>query len=167
MSGWNARKRQILTFLEVVEEATARAVADACDIEIHNARTLLARYHRYGLLSRSTRDRSGTRVYAITTKGLDRLTWLQDMDEDLAQEREPRSKGYPEALHRQDEQRPPRQVTATQLRERVRREEERFRREEERLRVLEAELMGWNTGNWTEYLRLRLRSQPASSTEDS
>jgi hypothetical protein len=98
-------------------------------------------------------------VYAITTKGLDRLTWLQDMDDDFAQEREQRFKGYHEALHRQDERRSPRQGTSAQLRERV-------RREEERLRVLEAEVTGWNTGDWTEYLYLRLSRRRVTATED-
>jgi hypothetical protein len=148
-----------LTVLWAVEEATAREVADTCDIEIHNARTLLARYHRYGLLSRFRCDRLGTRVYAITTKGLDRLTWLQDMDDDQAQEREQRAKGTSDALHRQDERHRPRQVTSAQLRERV-------HREEERLRVLEAEVTGWNTGDWTEYLYLRLSLRRATSNED-
>lgn len=78
MVGRNERKRQILGYTVDGEGATAWDIADVCDITIHNVRTLLTRYHQYGLLARATIDRSGTRVYAITTKGVARLDWLRD-----------------------------------------------------------------------------------------
>ena len=155
----HARKRQILAFIWAPDEATAREVADACDIGIHNARTLLARYHRYGLLNRYTGDRSGTRVYTITMKGIDRLMWLQAVEDALTQRHTPEFLDDRPALHRGVDRPHRRQLTSAQLREWV-------HHEEKRLRVLEAELSGWRTSDWTEYLRLRFHSRQASSPED-
>lgn len=160
----NARKQQILTYLSVVEDATARDIADVCDITIHNARTLLARYHRYGLLSRYTADRYGTRVYAITTKGVERLDWLRDEDafhdaddadlETLASfenEVEDEEETFPrEAIPFAGES----NWLTEWMRLSLAEQREHLRREEAKVRALEAQIHAMKTGNWTEALRL-------------
>jgi len=76
MAGYNERKRDILGYVENHPGATASEVASALDVEIHNARTLLHKYNRRGLLSRRIIDGQKTRAYEITEKGLRRLEWL-------------------------------------------------------------------------------------------
>lgn len=63
--GWNKRKLQILEFIYEEREVTSLNVAEVLGLEIHNARTLLRRYNRQGLLSRYKTDAYGTRVYDI------------------------------------------------------------------------------------------------------
>ncbi len=75
--GYNERKLQILEFIYENGDVTSFELAEALDLEIHNARTLLKRYHEYGLLSRIKVDSFGTRVYMITNRGIERLEWLR------------------------------------------------------------------------------------------
>ncbi|MCW4040983.1 MAG: hypothetical protein NWE83_09575 [Candidatus Bathyarchaeota archaeon] len=163
MVGRNERKLQILEYLVEVDEATAQYIAEVCDITIHNARTLFARYHQYGLLSRYTSDRYGTRVYSITTRGIDRLDWLRGdestFDENEVDDGAPAYDPDVEAawedfdansdlvMNRNVSWRHP---SLAELREQV-------RREEARVRELEAEVHGMKTGDWSDFLRLRLR----------
>ncbi len=168
MVGRNARKRQILAYLLVVEDATARDIAEVCDITIHNARTLLARYHRYGLLTRNTVNHYGTRVYAITTKGVERLDWLRDEggvrdgdDADLEpwdalEDEELDHYDATDALQEEDSWQ---HLTFAELQELV-------RREEAEVRELEAEVHGLTTGDWSAFIRLRLRAHHEDASGD-
>ena len=72
----NERKEQVLEYVLNNPDATSVDVALALDLEIHNARTLLHKYERQGLLSRRQVDFYGTRVYNIKEKGVERLKWL-------------------------------------------------------------------------------------------
>jgi hypothetical protein len=172
MVGRNERKLQILEYLSVIEEATARDIAEACDIEIHNARMLLARYHRYGLLTRYTLDRYGTRMYRITTRGLDRIDWLRGDADVFDEDEEDDWDRSPELVDDQelddynagdddtvDEETSLRHLTQAEL-------EELVRREETRVRELKAEVHGLKTGDWSEFLRLRLRVPHVDGSED-
>ena len=76
MTGHNKRKHQVLDYICRYPDSTSADLASALDIEIHNARTLLKKYHRQGLLRRRKVDRWGTRTYEITEKGLKRRKWL-------------------------------------------------------------------------------------------
>ena len=77
MAGYNERKLEILEYVSKCEDVTASNVAEDLDLEIHNARTLLRRYNRQGLLTRYKSDDSwGTRKYNITEKGLERIEWI-------------------------------------------------------------------------------------------
>jgi len=80
MAGYNERKRQVLEYVKEHPAVTSAELASALDLEIHNARTLLKKYSRQGLLSRSKTDPWGTRVHEITEKGLRRLKWLREQD---------------------------------------------------------------------------------------
>ena len=77
MVGHNERKLQVLHYISENAGITSADLASALDLEIHNARTLLKKYSRQGLLSRSIGDRHGTRIHDITQKGLKRLKWLR------------------------------------------------------------------------------------------
>ena len=77
MVGYNRRKLQVLEYVEMRLGTTSSDLASALDLEIHNARTLLKKYSRQGLLSRSRADACGTWVHKITEKGLRRLSYLK------------------------------------------------------------------------------------------
>jgi len=80
---YNERKRQVLEYVAHVGAVTSSKLAQALDLEIHNARVLLKKYSRQGLLSRRKADFEGariwgTKVYEITERGLRRLAWLNE-----------------------------------------------------------------------------------------
>jgi DNA-binding IclR family transcriptional regulator len=77
MVGYNERKLQVLEYVEMCRMTTSAELAGSLNLEIHNARTLLKKYSRQGLLSRSRKDAWGTRVHKITAKGLRRLSYLK------------------------------------------------------------------------------------------
>ena len=77
MVGYNERKLQVLEYVELRLGTTSFELSLALKLEIHNARTLLKKYSRQGLLSRSRADARGTRVHKITQKGLRRLSYLK------------------------------------------------------------------------------------------
>jgi DNA-binding MarR family transcriptional regulator len=77
MVGYNERKLQVLEYVELRRMTTSFELAGALNLEIHNARTLLKKYSRQGLLSRSREDACGTKGYEITEKGLRRLSYLK------------------------------------------------------------------------------------------
>jgi DNA-binding MarR family transcriptional regulator len=87
MVGYNERKLQVLEYVEMYPGTTSYDLASALDLEIHNARTLLKKYSRQGLLSRSRTDACGTRAYEITEKGSSRLSYLKGTESsDLVEE---------------------------------------------------------------------------------
>ena len=88
MAGWNMRKLQILEYADEVGEVSSFDVAEALNLEIHNARTLLLKYHRQGLLSRYTVDAYGTRLYEITGKGVERIGWIRSRMEEASEARD-------------------------------------------------------------------------------
>lgn len=71
----NERKLEVLEYIVDVGEATSDDLANALDLEIHNARMLLFNYHRQGLL-RSRSLHGLHKFYEITEKGLGRIEWL-------------------------------------------------------------------------------------------
>ena len=77
MVGRNERKLQVLEYVKMCRTTISSELAGALKLEIHNARTLLKKYNRQGLLSRSRADVYGTRVHEITEKGLRRLSYLK------------------------------------------------------------------------------------------
>ncbi|MGD0496452.1 MAG: hypothetical protein ABSB28_10540 [Candidatus Bathyarchaeia archaeon] len=77
MARYNERKLQVLEYVRQHPTTTSSDLASALDLEIHNARTLLKKYSRQGLLSRRSTDSWGTRIHEITEKGLRRLKWLR------------------------------------------------------------------------------------------
>ena len=77
MVGRNERKLQVLEYVKMCQMTKSSELALALKLEIHNARTLLKKYSRQGLLSRSRADAYGTRVHEITEKGLRRLSYLK------------------------------------------------------------------------------------------
>lgn len=96
MTGYNKRKSQVLQYVRENPAATSADLASALDLEIHNARTLLKKYSRQGLLARREADSWGAKTHDITEKGLKRLKWLggeevpeaveeKEMTEDAAQ----------------------------------------------------------------------------------
>ena len=80
MVGRNQRKIQVLEYMETCLETTSFELACALNLEIHNARTLLKKYNRQGLISRKRTDMWGTRVHKITEKGRDRLSYLKEFE---------------------------------------------------------------------------------------
>ena len=60
------------------EPVSSREVATDLDLEVHNARTLLAKYTRFGLLSRYNPwgRRGHPFKYTLTEKGERHLMWL-------------------------------------------------------------------------------------------
>ena len=77
MVEWNERKLQVLEYVDEMGEVSSHDVAKALYLEIHNARILLRKYHRQGLLRRYTADAYGTRIYEITAKGVARMAWIR------------------------------------------------------------------------------------------
>ena len=71
---YNERKLEVLIYARDYEPITSQNVADDLDIEIHNARMLLLKYHRQGLLSR--RSEFERKIYNISDKGLSRIEYL-------------------------------------------------------------------------------------------
>ena len=81
MVGHNQRKIQVLEYMELRLETTSFEIACALNLEIHNARTLLKKYNRQGLISRKREaDAWGTRVHKITERGRDRLSYLKGLE---------------------------------------------------------------------------------------
>ena len=74
--GYNARKLQVLEYLASCYSCTARELAFDMGLEIHNARMLLRRYWKQGLLGRQ-KAQSGEFVYYLTERGRKRLEFLQ------------------------------------------------------------------------------------------
>ena len=77
MVRYNERKLQVLEYVKMRRTTTSSELAGALNLEVHNARTLLKKYSRQGLLSRRRADAWGTRVHEITEKGLRRLSYLK------------------------------------------------------------------------------------------
>jgi DNA-binding MarR family transcriptional regulator len=80
MVGYNERKLQVLEYVEKCPGTTSTELALELNLEIHNARTLLKKYSRQGLLSRSQADACGTWVHKITEKGSSRLSYLKETE---------------------------------------------------------------------------------------
>ena len=79
MAARNERKLELLKFIEAEEEVTSEEVADAFEMEIHNARMQLKRYGKSGLLYRRVIDRKTKKnAYRISEKGKKRIKWLED-----------------------------------------------------------------------------------------
>jgi len=72
------RKLQVLLYASKHREFTSEDIARDLNLEIHNARMLLLKYHRQGLLSRHSFARGLWKVYDVTPKGLRRIDWLID-----------------------------------------------------------------------------------------
>lgn len=77
----NVRKTQILRLIAESAYATSVEVSDSLNISRHNASTSLKTYYNWGLLSREKMER-GAYGYNLTQKGLDRLNWLQSLDDE-------------------------------------------------------------------------------------
>jgi predicted transcriptional regulator len=77
MSRYNETKLLVLHFLERVDEATAGETASHLERRRESISMALLRYHRWGLVNRHWDD-SGTYVYSISDKGLNRLYWLEE-----------------------------------------------------------------------------------------
>ena len=75
---YNERKEQVLEYVRENKPVTSREVARDLDLEVHNARTLLAKYTRFGLLRRMNPwgKRGYPFEYELTSKGEKRLMWL-------------------------------------------------------------------------------------------
>ena len=75
---YNERKEQVLGYVRENELVTSRDLARDLDVEVHNARTLLAKYTRFGLLRRTNPwgKRGYPFEYELTSKGEKRLMWL-------------------------------------------------------------------------------------------
>ncbi len=73
---YNKRKLEVLKAVYDLEEATSREVYNYLedDCSLNTIQVALLRYYRQGLLSRSG---NYEKVYEITPKGIERLTWLQ------------------------------------------------------------------------------------------
>lgn len=80
---YNERKRQILEYVRDNEPVSSWDVSRDLDLEVHNARTLLAKYARFGLLRRENHwgKRGHPFEYTITERGEERLIWLQGIFE--------------------------------------------------------------------------------------
>jgi DNA-binding MarR family transcriptional regulator len=76
MTTRNMRKMQVLSILASGYAYTPRHISEALGVEIHNARMLLKRYTKMGLLNRA-KSKNGAYVYWINEKGLERLGWLR------------------------------------------------------------------------------------------
>lgn len=74
---YNSRKLEILKFVRDVGTVTSSDVAGALGLRIHNARMLLYKYHRQGLLSRRTVSPFRAKEYSVTERGVRRLAWLK------------------------------------------------------------------------------------------
>ena len=95
---YNERKEQILEYVRENEPVTSWGVARDLDVEVHNARTLLAKYTRFGLLRRTNWGKRGYPFeYELTSKGEKRLMWLLGIFETLTPELSiTRERLYPE-----------------------------------------------------------------------
>jgi DNA-binding MarR family transcriptional regulator len=76
MATRNLRKMQVLGLLASGYAYTPRHLSEALNVEIHNARMLLKRYHKMGLLNKA-KTRNGSHVYWINQRGMQRLAWLK------------------------------------------------------------------------------------------
>ena len=74
---FNLRKYHVLEYVDANGAVTSQELSDALNLEIHNARMLLLKYHRQGLLNRSKKSR-GEYVYELTGKGWERMKWLEN-----------------------------------------------------------------------------------------
>ena len=78
MGGYNEVKAKILAALNEIDGLTAKEVANFVGGSHESVGMALLRYHRQGLVSRYTRE-GKTRVYTLTTRGLERLEYLQSL----------------------------------------------------------------------------------------
>ena len=78
MVKYNERKEQVLEYVRGNEPVSSWDVARELGLEVHNARTLLAKYTRFGLLRRTNPwgKRGYPFEYELTSKGEKRLMWL-------------------------------------------------------------------------------------------
>lgn len=77
MAGMNERKLEVLEFVAHEGEVTPAQVAEALDMEIHNARMQLQRYWKMNLLHRRmVNRRTKQRLYSISIEGAERIEWL-------------------------------------------------------------------------------------------
>jgi DNA-binding MarR family transcriptional regulator len=76
MATRNMRKMQVLSILASGYAYTPRHISEALGVEIHNARMLLKRYAKQGLLNKA-KTRDGALAYWINEKGMQRLAWLK------------------------------------------------------------------------------------------
>lgn len=74
---YNSRKLEILKFVRDAGTVTSSDVAGGLNLRIHNARMLLYKYHRQGLLSRRTVRPFEAKEYSVTEQGVRRLKWLE------------------------------------------------------------------------------------------
>lgn len=73
---YNQAKKDILGLIRSLGEVTAMDISLITGKTPENASMLLLNYHRMGLLRR--RKLYGkTKIYSITERGLERLTWLE------------------------------------------------------------------------------------------
>jgi len=75
-ASYNTRKLQVLQYIASVYSSTARELAFDLGLEIHNARMLLKRYCKQGLLNRQKCE-TGEFVYYLTERGQKRLRFLE------------------------------------------------------------------------------------------
>jgi len=81
MAGMNERKLEVLEFVAQEGEVTPAQVAEALDMEIHNARMQLQRYWKMNLLHRRmVNRRTKQRLYSISDEGGERIEWLKGED---------------------------------------------------------------------------------------
>jgi len=94
LSAKKERKPEVLRFVE--EErggVTTSQVADAFEMEIHNARNQLCRYWKAGLLYRKKLSRkTKQRAYRIAEKEIDRMKWLENSNQSFSAGRIMRTK---------------------------------------------------------------------------
>jgi len=75
MVRFNERKLQVLAYISRCYSATAWQLAKDLGLEIHNARMLLKRYYRMGLLRRE-KCSTGEYCYWLSEEGKRRLNYL-------------------------------------------------------------------------------------------
>ena len=77
MAGYNERKHEILELIEA-GYTTSNEIAEACGISHSCASTLLGRYWKFGLLSRYTGELYNEKIYEMTERGYERLSYLRE-----------------------------------------------------------------------------------------
>ena len=77
MAGYNEHKHEILELIDAGYE-TSYEIAEACGISHSCASTLLSRYWKFGLLSRYTGELYNEKIYEMTERGYERLSYLRE-----------------------------------------------------------------------------------------
>ncbi len=81
---YNELKLEILMEMDAKEEAIAADIVESLGHPYQSVAMAMLRYHRQGLLNRYTTDWKNEKMYSLSARGLERLEWLLEQEDEEA-----------------------------------------------------------------------------------